>query len=37
MKKSTYEKIGRAVVKGTVGLGLTVTYVSIFMIWFMRG
>lgn len=37
MKSKTYEKIGRAVVKGTVGLGFILLYVSIFMIWFMRG
>lgn len=36
MKKSTYEKIGQAVVKSTAMLGLAVTYVGIFMIWFMR-
>ena len=37
MKSKTYEKIGQAVVKGTIITSLAVTYVSIFMIWFMRG
>lgn len=36
MKKSTYEKIGRAVAKGTIITAMAIAYVSIFLYGFMR-
>lgn len=37
MKAKTYEKIGQAVVKGTIITSMAIAYVSIFLVGFMRG